>query len=104
MALTRRIRDRWTQSGQQAPTGCDHLRAAASDVEPRTPEGCGACIEQGTSWVDLRLCLSCGEVGCCDSSPWQHASVHADRSGHPVVRSFERGESWRWCYVDDLLG
>jgi CPA1 family monovalent cation:H+ antiporter len=65
---------------------------------------CAGCDAQGTSWIDLRLCLSCGEVGCCDSSPWQHASKHAKASDHPVMRSFMPGEDWRWCYVDELLG
>ena len=75
-------------------------------VYPRTPKGCEECLLLGTEWVHLRLCLTCGHVGCCDSSPLRHARVrharaHAHAVGHPIVRSFEPGESWRWCYVDE---
>jgi CPA1 family monovalent cation:H+ antiporter len=83
---------------------CAHLRTAPDDVPPRTPEGCGACLVEGTRWVHLRLCLTCGEVGCCDSSARQHARRHFEQTGHPVMRSFEPGEAWRWCYVDEQLG
>jgi uncharacterized UBP type Zn finger protein len=69
-------------------------------VQPRTPEGCEECLRAGTAWVHLRLCLSCGHVGCCDSSLMRHARAHAAQIGHPIVRSLEPGESWRWCYVD----
>jgi CPA1 family monovalent cation:H+ antiporter len=54
--------------------------------------------------VHLRLCLDCGEVACCDSSPQRHARRHAEVCGHPVIRSFEPGEVWRWCFVDEQLG
>ncbi|GAB3591344.1 Na+/H+ antiporter [Angustibacter peucedani] len=85
--------------------GCEHLMEAPTLVKPRTPEGCEECLRDGTTWVHLRLCLTCGHVGCCDSSPEQHAEkhFHEDRS-HPVMRSFEPHEHWRWCYVDELLG
>jgi CPA1 family monovalent cation:H+ antiporter len=83
---------------------CQHLRHAPESAQPRTPEGCGACLREGTSWVHLRLCLACGEVGCCDSSPQQHARRHFEQTGHPVMRSFEPGEAWRWCFVDEQLG
>jgi hypothetical protein len=76
----------------------------AADPEPRTPLGCEECLELGRRWVHLRKCLSCGHVGCCDSSPGRHATGHFARIGHPVVRSFEPGEEWRWCYVDQTLG
>jgi CPA1 family monovalent cation:H+ antiporter len=69
-------------------------------VEPRTPQGCEDCLAAGGRWVHLRMCLSCGKVGCCDSSPSKHASAHAAHEQHPVVRSFEPGETWRWCFVD----
>jgi CPA1 family monovalent cation:H+ antiporter len=84
--------------------GCDHLLAAPTLVRPGTPDGCEECLRDGTSWVHLRLCLSCGHVGCCDSSPQRHASAHHRHSDHPVVRSFEPHEHWRWCFVDELLG
>jgi ubiquitin-hydrolase Zn-finger-containing protein len=70
-------------------------------VTPRTPQGCEECLALGSSWVHLRLCLTCGHVGCCDSSPLRHARGHAFAVGHPIVASFEPGESWRWCYVDE---
>jgi hypothetical protein len=70
-------------------------------VTARTPEGCEECLRIGSAWVHLRLCLTCGHVGCCDASPLRHARAHAYASGHPVIRSFEPGEDWRWCYVDE---
>ncbi|HEX3002800.1 MAG TPA: Na+/H+ antiporter [Angustibacter sp.] len=84
--------------------GCEHLMEAPTLVKPRTPEGCEECLRDGTEWVHLRLCLTCGHVGCCDSSPYHHADTHYEQTGHPVMRSFEPHEHWRWCYVDDLLG
>lgn len=70
-------------------------------VTPHTTEGCEDCLAIGTQWVHLRLCLSCGHVGCCDSSPMRHARAHAASGDHPIVQSFEPGEDWRWCYVDE---
>jgi hypothetical protein len=72
------------------------------DVTPRT-RGCEECLRMGTPWLHLRLCLTCGHVGCCDSSPMRHARAHAGVIGHPIVRSFEPGENWRWCYVDEAF-
>jgi CPA1 family monovalent cation:H+ antiporter len=83
---------------------CAHLRDALRVVQPRTPEGCEECLRDGTRWVHLRLCLSCGHVGCCDSSPQKHATAHFAETEHPVMRSMEPGEAWRWCYVDELVG
>ena len=80
---------------------CEHARAAGSAI-PRTPRGCEECLQSGDSWVHLRLCLACGHVGCCDSSPNRHATKHFEESGHPVIRSLEPGETWGWCYVDRL--
>lgn len=76
---------------------------AIRPVVPRTPQGCEECLRLGTLWVHLRLCLTCGHVGCCDSSPGKHASAHARAIGHPIVQSMEPGEDWRWCYVDQNL-
>jgi uncharacterized UBP type Zn finger protein len=70
-------------------------------VVPQTTEGCQECLLIGSPWLHLRLCLTCGHVGCCDSSPMRHARAHARTDGHPIVRSFEPGEAWRWCYVDE---
>jgi len=80
---------------------CTHLDQI-HDVTPRTPNGCEECLKMGSRWVHLRLCLTCGHVGCCDSSPNRHASKHYHQTQHPIVRSFEPGEDWRWCYVDQI--
>jgi len=72
-------------------------------VPPPTRHVCATCVQLGTSWVHLRQCLTCGQVGCCDSSPMRHARGHAALTGHVVVRSIEPGESWRWCYADEQL-
>lgn len=81
---------------------CVHVEQVRK-VEPRTPEGCEECLQSNGRWVHLRLCLSCGHVGCCDSSPGTHATRHFHSTGHPVMRSFECGEDWGWCYVDELF-
>jgi hypothetical protein len=70
-------------------------------VEPLTPEGCQECLRLGSPWVHLRLCLTCGHVGCCDSSPNRHALLHAHALRHPIVGSLEPSEDWRWCYLDE---
>lgn len=70
---------------------------------PESVAGCEDCLRTGDGWVHLRICLSCGHVGCCDSSPNQHASAHASASGHPLIRSLEPGEVWSYCYPDDLV-
>ena len=82
--------------------GCTHVKSLGP-VEAQTPSGCEECLANGTSWVHLRLCLSCGHVGCCDSSRHKHATAHHRQTWHPVVRSFEPGEDWRWCYVDEAI-
>ncbi len=86
---------------------CTHLIDASTAPEP-TPQAegeCQGCRAEGRSdWVHLRLCLSCGYVGCCDSSPRRHATGHYTEVDHPVRRSFEPGESWRWCFPDEQLG
>ncbi len=81
---------------------CSHLEEAA-DISPRTTEGCEECLAQGTRWVHLRTCLTCGHVGCCDSSPERHARAHFQVTSHPVIRSAEKDEAWRWCFVHELL-
>src|SRR5712672_3217515 len=78
---------------------CVHL-IEQEPVPPRA-SGCEECLRMGTPWVHLRLCLTCGHVGCCDSSPMRHARAHAHSIGHPIVQSMERGEDWRWCYVHE---
>jgi hypothetical protein len=81
--------------------GCTHL-ALVRSVEPSSMEGCSDCLAAGGTWVHLRMCLSCGHVGCCDSSPNRHASHHAAEAAHPLISSFEPGEDWSWCYVDQV--
>jgi uncharacterized UBP type Zn finger protein len=84
------------------PVVCPHVDQIVEDIQPRTPDGCEECLAAGARWVHLRLCLHCGHVGCCDSSPGKHATKHFHRSGHPIVQSFEPGEDWRWCYADEV--
>lgn len=81
-------------------TDCTHLDRI-HDVTP-SAGGCEDCLRTGGRWVHLRLCMTCGHVGCCDTSPNRHASAHARESGHPIVRSFEAGEDWMWCFVDEV--
>ena len=82
-------------------TSCKHLDEVRQ-VKP-TAAGCEECLASGDEWVHLRLCMSCGHVGCCDSSMNRHATKHFHASRHPVVRSFERGEDWMWCYADEVF-
>jgi uncharacterized UBP type Zn finger protein len=84
-----------------SPATCTHLDQIA-EVTASSLEGCSDCLASGGRWVHLRLCLTCGRVGCCDSSPDRHASRHAAEHGHPIVASFEPGEDWSWCYLDDV--
>ena len=78
---------------------CRHASSLEA-VAPRT-RGCEECLKMGSGWVHLRLCLSCGHVGCCDSSPNRHATKHFHETTHPVVASFEPGERWAWCFIDE---
>ena len=81
---------------------CSHL-ADVRDVQARTPDGCEECLVAGGRWVHLRLCQECGHVGCCDNSPGRHATKHFHATSHPVMKSYERGEDWSWCYVDEVF-
>jgi len=80
---------------------CTHLDSIR-EVTPRA-DGCEECLKMGAKWVHLRLCLTCGHVGCCDSSRYRHATKRFHRTKHPIVRSFEPGEDWKWCYIDEVL-
>ena len=80
---------------------CTHLDLI-QDVQP-SADGCEDCLRIGDTWVHLRECLSCGHVGCCDSSKNKHATAHYHASEHPLVRSFEPGENWMWCYEDSVI-
>ena len=79
---------------------CTHLDQIR-EVSPAA-NGCVDCLAVGDRWVHLRVCVSCGYVGCCDSSPNKHASAHARATEHPIVESFEPGEDWFWCYLDEV--
>jgi uncharacterized UBP type Zn finger protein len=80
---------------------CSHVSNVRA-VPPRTPKGCEECLRTHSEWVHLRLCLGCGHVGCCDSSPNRHASGHYATTHHPVMASFEPGERWAWCFADEV--
>jgi uncharacterized UBP type Zn finger protein len=80
---------------------CGHLDQIRK-VEP-SGDGCKECLEMGDTWVHLRLCRSCGHVGCCDSSKNKHATKHFNETSHPVLQSFEPDEDWYWCYPDQLM-
>lgn len=83
-------------------TTCTHL-SGLGEVTP-SADGCEDCLRSGGSWVHLRMCMHCGHVGCCDTSPGRHARSHwVEQPGHPVIRSYEPGEDWWWCFADDLL-
>jgi len=79
---------------------CSH-RDQIQDVNGNTA-GCEECTQTGDTWVHLRLCMTCGHVGCCDNSKNKHASKHFHETGHPVIRSFQPGEKWLWCYIDQM--
>lgn len=84
-------------------SACTHVAELGPTPEAKTPNGCEECLRDGTRWVHLRLCLGCGHVGCCDSSPQRHASKHFAEDQHPVMQSFQPGEDWRWCFVDEQI-
>ena len=82
---------------------CSHLDEVAVLELPAEVEGCEDCLRTGGKWLHLRICLSCGHVGCCDDSPNRHATAHYHATRHPVIRSQEPGEHWSWCYVDEVV-
>ncbi len=103
MSIGDRIRS--AVDGVRGPTWpgeppCSHLDQV-QNVEPSS-DGCEDCLRIGGTWVHLRMCLSCGHVGCCDQSPNRHATAHHREAGHALIRSFEPGETWKWCYLDEV--
>lgn len=80
---------------------CAHAKDVHIRGVQRPADGCRDCLESGGRWLHLRVCLTCGQVGCCDSSPNRHATKHFQTTGHPIVTSAEPGETWVWCYVDE---
>jgi uncharacterized UBP type Zn finger protein len=81
---------------------CTHLDTVEIKELPPSVDGCEECLRMGSPWCHLRICLACGHVGCCDSSPNKHASAHAREQEHPIIRSIQPGEDWSWCFVDEL--
>ena len=80
---------------------CAHLH----QIQQVTPsaQGCEDCLKTGDSWVHLRICMSCGHVGCCDSSLNKHATRHYHATGHPIMKSYDPPEAWGWCYIDEMM-
>jgi CPA2 family monovalent cation:H+ antiporter-2 len=81
---------------------CTHMNMIAA-VEPETLDTCPECVARGDHWMHLRVCLTCGHVGCCDDSPNRHARAHYLEAGHPIIQSLEPREIWRWCYADEVM-
>lgn len=79
---------------------CTH-KDTIKQVTPKS-KGCAECISLGETWVELRMCLSCGNIGCCDSSKNKHATKHFKETGHPIMQSAEEGATWKWCYIDEI--
>ena len=90
-----------TNDGSLDTSGCKHF-FEIQDVVP-SANGCEDCLKIGDEWVNLRLCMTCGYVGCCDNSKNKHATRHHNESGHPVIVSYEINEKWLWCYLDQVL-
>lgn len=82
---------------------CQHAADLAVIELPDPVRGCAECLQEGGTWVHLRMCQACGHIGCCDDSPGRHATAHHAATGHPVIRSAEPGEDWSWCYEDEVM-
>jgi uncharacterized UBP type Zn finger protein len=80
---------------------CSHINQIQKVVP--SADGCEECLAMGDTWVHLRLCETCGHVGCCDNSKNKHATKHFHKTNHPIIKSFEPGEEWGWCYVDRIF-
>ena len=85
------------------PAECTHLDQVKVLDGPAEIAGCEECLRDGGTWVHLRMCQTCGHIGCCDNSPGKHATGHNHETGHPIIRSVEPGETWSWCYPDELM-
>jgi uncharacterized UBP type Zn finger protein len=105
--ISRRKDESWPESDarirkeENMAKRCTHLDQI-QDVTP-SANGCEDCLKMGETWVHLRLCLECGHVGCCDDSKNKHATRHFHATNHPIMRSFEPGEDWGWCYIDQVV-
>jgi hypothetical protein len=89
-------------NNNQHNNNCFHLDKVNENIKGNT-KGCEECEKIGSDWVHLRLCLSCGHVGCCDSSINKHGTKHFQETGHPIIKSYEPGEDWKWCYEDKIF-
>lgn len=87
---------------QQQDDQCLHINEVDMEKKGNT-KGCEECEKMGSHWVHLRLCLTCGHVGCCDSSPNKHGTKHHHNTKHPIIKSYEPGEEWKWCYIDKIM-
>jgi uncharacterized UBP type Zn finger protein len=85
-----------------ASAPCSHLDSIQVTDLPEPLLGCEECLKIGDRWMHLRMCLTCGKVGCCDNSPNRHATAHFHETSHPLIRSAEPDEDWLWCYVDEV--
>jgi uncharacterized UBP type Zn finger protein len=81
---------------------CTHLSQINPDAQPQTPEGCAECLKEKKRWIALRMCLTCGHIGCCDSNVGQHARAHWEETGHAIMKSYKAPE-FTWCYIDDMM-
>lgn len=81
---------------------CSHTDQITEDISPNT-NGCEECLKTGGRWVHLRMCLTCGHVGCCDQSVGKHATKHFHATDHPIMESLEPGDNWGWCYIDEVM-
>ena len=86
-----------------SPVVCSHVDQVSILDRPAEVAGCEECLKIGGRWLHLRMCQSCGKVGCCDSSPNRHARAHAAEEGHPIARSIDQGEDWSWCFLDEVM-
>lgn len=84
------------------PGNCSHLDSIEVTELPEPLAGCEECLKIGSGWAHLRMCVTCGKVGCCDNSPNRHATAHFHETGHPIIRSAEPDETWLWCYEDEV--
>lgn len=82
---------------------CVHIDNVDMSKNEGNTKGCEECEKSGSNWVQLRLCLTCGHVGCCDSSPNKHSTKHFHQNQHPLIKSYEPGQNWKWCFVDETM-
>ena len=94
--------DHFFSGDPQKSKPCPHVKSV-KEVTPSTFEGCEDCLKTGDTWIHLRVCMSCGHVGCCDNSKNKHATKHFKGTSHPIIMSFEPGEYWMWCYEDLIV-